>query len=500
MDNLIQRLLLPVSFFLFIILAFYAGNAISEEKYVELFFALCGIGIFFWAVFGYNYWWIPMFFFLGLGGFFYFGFKIYMHEIALLICLAPLAFVFIFQEVKQKRERYHVPILVWLLFGYLILHFIGMYIYYKFENLQGWGNIMRRYMDALWPFFIVIPYIYYGKSKYISWAIFLFFIATIIRFTLNFGFYLTEREEFIYIPGINYVPPDAGGFTDLRYSGTFLASLAFCYFKMSKNPLVKLIFFPLIILGFVGTALGGGRIAMLALTGLFGFACIIYRTYWMIISWFFALLIFTFLVNINTEFLYKLPDQARRAASAFILDRDLAADIGKTRSSDEFHAILQNAGFKTWTENLFNFFFGRGTRRFEESARYEDPMIGMVDMAIQTSRFEKGLWDVLVTFGLIGFILYSLVMIQIIRTCYPVLVRDKIKTPLHAMMFIAVYWSIFWFLICWIGGSFPSNNIFFGVIAQVAAYDLKLIVPKKETQSVGFLSIHVSSQKQSFTN
>ncbi|MCX7712690.1 MAG: hypothetical protein N2035_03350 [Chthoniobacterales bacterium] len=500
MDSILQKLLIPIVFFISITFALYSGVLISEEKYVELLLISSCIIVFLWMVFGYEYWWLPMFFFLGLGGFFYFGFKVYLHEIAVLISVLPLVFVIVFHEIKNKRERYKIPFLLWLLFGYLTVHLIGMFIYYKLEGLTGWGNIMRRYMDALWPFLILVPFIYYGKTKYISWALHLFFLAIIIRFFLGFAFYLTEREEFVYVPGINYVLPDAGMFTDLRFSGSMLAILSFCYFIIYKSIMSRILFFILILLGIVGTMFGGGRIAFVTLTGFFLFACFVYRKYWLLGVWFAAMILFVILINSNLELLYSLKPQARRALTGLLLNRELAQEVGQTYASDEWHAALQKAGFEAWTQDFFTFVFGRGTRRFEEAARYEDPMLGLLDMAIVTSRFEKGLWNVLVTFGLVGLVFYSLVLLQVIKYCLPILLRDRIQTPLHAMMFLGVYLTIFWFLLCWISGDFPSLPIFFGVISMIAANEYNLIKEKQDKKRFQFLERPINLESNAEVN
>jgi hypothetical protein len=41
-------------------------------------------------------------------------------------------------------------------------------------------------------------------------------------------------------------------------------------------------------------------------------------------------------------------------------------------------------------------------------------------------------------------------------------------------MFMAVYGCITWFLLCWIAGDFPSTQLMLGIVAVVAANDLKL--------------------------
>ncbi|MFA7346069.1 MAG: hypothetical protein WC003_17360, partial [Terrimicrobiaceae bacterium] len=307
------------------------------------------------------------------------------------------------------------------------------------------------------------------------WVLHLVAGATLIRFALGmYTAFFGNEDTLLFIPGINFVPAGGIDSSDLRFSGSMLATVAICYFCIYRSFFARGFLLPVIGAAVWGTFLGGGRITLVLLLGLFGFAFLVYRRYGTLLLWASVMFLAILFLNSVPQILYSFPEQPRRAASAFLLERDLAADAGQTGPSDRWHERLMEAGWKSWTEDGMTILFGRGVKPFEERAWMEGANFeGMVEMATVTSRFEKGLWDVLCTFGIVGFVLYSLLLFKIIKYCTPILFKEKIKTPVHAIMFIAVYQCIAWFILCWISGSFPSTQILFGIVAMVAAHDMK---------------------------
>lgn len=466
------QLILPIAVFIGLAMAAAMGIWIADEKYSQLIMISAGVAVVGWAIMGRKIWWLPIFFFGSLGGHFFLGFKIYAHEIAVLLCLVPLAFAFAMQGSSMFNRKILLPTPVILLFIYLCFHFLGCVVYNKIEGLGGLGNVSRRYMDALWPFLVFIPFLFVGDTKYVKLAFNLMTLALAIRFSLGLYSAYFGDDQILFIPIVNFVP--AGGFGgDLRLSGSMLTTALVCQFCMHRSRILRLCLLPLIGIGIWGTFLGGGRIIIVLLIGLFGFLAVVYKRVGFILVWIVVMILGVFFVNSEPEMLNKAPDTVKRAATAFMFDRDVAAETGETAASDLFHQRLREEGWKSWTKDGFTILFGRGVFPFDEQVwGGADNLENMVLMATVTSRFEKGLWDTLCTFGIIGLVLYSMLLFMIVRDCLPILLRDGVASPTHAMMFIATYYCGTWFAICWLSGSFPSREIFFGMIALVAADDM----------------------------
>jgi len=468
------QIIIPIVVLAGLAIAGFFGINIANENYTQLSFIAIGSCVLAWSIVGRKIWWLPIFFFSFLGGHFFFGFKIYATELAVLVCLLPLILALAMKREHFKNRNFGIPRPVGILFLYLCLNFLACAVHNKVEELGGLGGVTRVYLAALWPFLIFLPFLLVGNTKYIPWALHLMASAILIRFSI--GMYTAlfcDEDTILFIPGVNFIPAGGFGTNDLRFSGSMLCTLAVCYFCVYRIFIVRCVMLALILVGVYGTFLGGGRVPIVLLLGIFVFAFLVYRRYGLILLSTILLLCATVALNSFPEVLQEFPKTIKKACTVFLIDRNLATDTSEAASSDEWHYRLMKEGYKAWTENGLTILFGKGTRPFDIRAwGGGKDFEGMIEMAVATNRYESGLWTILCTFGLVGFVLYSILLLMIIGYCVPVLQREKIKTPVHAIMFIAVYGCLSWFLLCWIAGGFPSTEILFGVIAMVAGHDM----------------------------
>lgn len=455
--------------------SFWVARSIGYGDYMVVIVmsaVVCGL---LWMIGGSRIWWFPIFFLPALGGLFYVGFKIYVHELAVLICLAPLALALATNKFGLHIRQSTIQGVLLLLLVYLCLHLLGCLIYNKLQGLGGTGNILRRYADALWPLLFLLPFLWLGTTKLIGWSLHLLLAGYLIRYAIAYYAGISGREESMFIPIINYAPPSGGSIGDLRSIGGMLACLGIIYMCLAKGNFMRIFSLLLILMGCWGTLLGGNRMSLISLFLLFIYACWVYRKLALLVVIGGVLLCAIFFINANPEILYKLPDTARRSSSGLLLDRQAGADTGETSPSDRWHMRLIEEGWKNWTEDAVSLFVGRGTRPFEErawnSGSGDEKFENMIEMATATGRYEKGLWDTLCTFGLFGFALYLLVLGTVIRTCAKAVFKYKISNAALGLAFLASYQCISWLLLCWIAGGFPSYPIMLGLIAKVALDD-----------------------------
>jgi hypothetical protein len=457
--------------------AFYFALAIGQGQHYQL----IGLGILCiglaWAIGGSKIWWLPIFFFPSLGGLVYVGFKIYVQELAVILCVIPLILALATNRFASNIRRNGLQHILFVLLIYLSIHYLGCISYTKAMGLGGLGNITRRYADAIWPILFLIPFLYFGDSRFLKWAMRLMYSAFLLRACIAFYGVYAGVEGTMYIPMINYVLPSGGTFTDLRASGPMLVSLGIVYFCVYRRFIPRVFNLCVIGIGSWGTLLGSSRLIMVSLILLFGLSFLIYKKWGLIFGLVGVSIIVILLINSAPEILYKLPDSGRRAATAFMLDRSAAADAGQTEASDEWHARLISEGWKSWTENPFTFLFGRGVGAFQEDAWFnaagQQEFEGMIIAAVATSRFEKGLWDTLCTFGLVGLVLFTVVLFTVVRQLMRTLFRERISSIPLALAFIASFQCLNWVLLCWIGGTFPSTPIMLAIIAKIALDDMR---------------------------
>lgn len=421
-----------------------------------------------WAFIARDRWWVPFPAALALGGTFYFGFKIPVHEMALLICLFPLALALATRWQGAIPGRSYPPPSVFFLAFYILLHWIGSLLYNQMQGLGGASTVTRSYMDAFWPMILFFTYYFFGNSKYIRTALFLMYLAYLFRVVFTLGTYFFPG--FVYIPGINYVPSgasmDGEGVGDLRASCPNLAMLALCYICIKKGFCVRAANFLVILACLVLVFLGGGRLGALGLYLMPIYWAVLTRKYLLII-----LLSVTFgsgllALNSNPEMINDLPHTAQRALSAFIIKKNRVEIQQSTESSDEWHDLLQKAGKERWLASVSSTFFGNGIRPFSKEQFTSGDFQSQLKVAIQTSRFESSLWSILATFGLVGLFLYLNVMRFLLADSLPLLWQKGICDYQTALAFITSYGIFLFILIGYFAGYYPSVEIMMGLFAK----------------------------------
>ena len=414
-----------------------------------------------------------------LGGFFYFGYKVYPHEIALFACVVPLAMLVALRAAPMRLNRTAFPVPMYILGAYLIAHWLGSNIYNWFEGSGGYGNVGRAYFNAFWAIFFVFLFWRYGSTKYIAVALLLCYLAAFARVIM--GLVLYFNEGFAYIPVINYVLPGSkfGQSDDLRWSGLALATLALCYFLIKKGA-VKKGFHGIIFFGScIAMLLGSGRTAVVLLGLLPLFISILYRKMIPLAVTIATLLVILFVLNSNPAALNSLPDRVQRSLSILLLDKEEANFYGKTGASDEWHAGLRKIAYSKWTQSWATVFFGTGIRPFDITvgdvrAGTTMTMEDMMYSAANTGSYESGWWTVIGVTGSIGLILYLCILVYLLRKLLPILFRERMSDHTQAFAFMSVFGIVVWIGLGWTNGTFPSTEILFGFLALAALEDRQI--------------------------
>jgi len=411
-----------------------------------------------------------------LGGFFYFGYKIYPHEIALFACAVPLAMMVALRATPARLHRSAFPVPMYILGAYLIAHWVGSNIYNWTEGSAGYGNVARAYSNAFWVIFFVFLFWRYGSTKYIAGALLLCYLAAFFRVVVGIVFFLSETLP--YIPVINYVLPGSA-FTqsdDLRWSGLALATLSACYFLIKKGSLQKIFHAIVFFSSCYALLLGSGRTVVVLVALLPLCVSILYRKAVPLFATSAVLLTFVFIVNSSPTVLNPLPLRVQRSLSILLLDKDEANFYGKTGASDEWHEGLRKIAYSKWTQSWHTILFGTGIRPFDIKvgdvrAGTTMTMADMMYAASNTGSYESGWWTVIGVTGLVGLVLYASILFYLLRKLVPVLLRERVRSHSHAFAFMSVFGIVIWIGLGWTNGSFPSTEILFGFLALAALED-----------------------------
>ena len=109
-----------------LLFAIYLGVQIGSDNLWFLAVLIGGMLLVTWIVWGRDYWWVPMAFGLGIGGFFTIPWKLYPHEIALAVCSLALLPQLVFRRSAAGKKRPELPLVFYILGAYLICHFLGV--------------------------------------------------------------------------------------------------------------------------------------------------------------------------------------------------------------------------------------------------------------------------------------------------------------------------------------------------------------------------------------
>ncbi len=457
--------------------ALFLGAALGSDDYLTVILATVSLFAAIWIIVSGDRWWVPMGFALGIGGFFTIPWKLYPHELALALCGLAILPRIPFKSIGLKRNRPRLPNIFFVLFGYLLLHFLFSAV--RERESGGLGNISRAYLNALWPFFFGFAVYLYGSSKLIGAALRAMYLALLIR--MAFGFVNYFLDDNLVVPLINYSIDSQ----DLRTSGFNLLVLSSLMMIATSGPLARVGHAVAALLAAFACLVGGSR-AQIAAALLYPLIlCVIFRkwTHLLVSMSLAGLLVVA--VNLSPQSLESLPYRIQRGLSVLLISPTVEIDVQlDVRGSDEFRRVISAEGQKRWTENTRSLLVGTGIRKYDElatlaAARFEvDAFTLLIQSSADVGAYETSLWSLLAVLGAIGFALYAWLLASLARKVVPYLAAHTLRGP----DFVIAAWAgtalISWFFTFWLFGGFPSFEVFLGVLAMAMIEDRKKAAPR----------------------
>jgi hypothetical protein len=423
-----------------------------------------------------RWWWVPVPASLAMGGVMYFGFKLYIHEVMLVVCSLPLFFAVALRYRSFYQYRKILPWTFYVLGIYLTAHMGWSLAASRITGEGGAGNILRHYSWALWPLIFGVLFVWFGTSRYLKTALVLLMSAYLLRVTVTI---LTDWiGGFFYIPFINYVLPGStpGETDDLRNSGLGLAAFAIMFALVARRWWTRMFFLGLLGLGFVALLLGGGRVAIAMGLLLPAFAALASRRFTLIAGAGAAVLLFTSVLNLNPAILDLADSRIQRTLSILVLEKGAVQAHSDTVMSNYWHERLRNIAIERWTDNTGSFFVGNRVRKFDAELLFvygqqEWSFERAVEQAADVGAYEAGWFSVLANTGLLGLAFYLALMIQLGYRPLIFIMRNGVNTMVGAVSFIAIYFTSMWLIFGWTFGAYPSFEVMVLLIANVALYD-----------------------------
>ena len=300
----------------------------------------------------------------------------------------------------------------------------------------SWKNSIKTYLQYYGPFWIILYSIFFPQSISLGQnpckticRILLLTLTVVVSLRLyvhlvpNGPFIIGVGNEgaSVLLPGINlWEEPHT-----LRWLSIFTVLLVGSILTSTGNRFsisTKLSMLFLIILGFFGACLSGGRMSIVLCLLIGGFLLFYRRKYKVLV--FCVLLTGSFLsiVNIFPQMVFNdhMPRMVKRSLSLVVLDRVATEDEARIsiNASSEWRKELFLLALDDWQSSDRNFWFGRDVYAYDERDIIAIEAVGGNSAALESS-LRRGsthtlLSNLLVIYGLSGCILYLLSIFMVL--------------------------------------------------------------------------------------
>lgn len=441
---------------------------------VPLLAVMVGAGIFFVA--SPRWWWVPLPASYAIGGMLYFGFKIYTHELALVVCVLPLLFAAALNRRAVQQERAALPGAHFWLFLYLVSHLSWSIWMARRMGEGGYGNILRHYTWALWPLCFGSLYYRFGSTKYLRPALLMLLGAYFLRVALTV---VTHHfPAFLYVPLINFVLPGStiGQADDLRSGALGLGIVALALGAISTRLVWRVGAVALGGLALYGVLLGAGRVSLamfLCLPLALAWAA---RRYDLLGAAGGAGLALLLTLNVNPQLLDGVDIRVQRTLSILVLEHGAARSHAITESSNLWHQRLRELAIERWLGSSVSFLVGNRIRRFDAEVGYihgqqEMAFERALEKATEVGAYETGWFSTLAITGAVGLGLYLWLGIRYMRRPWAYLRAHGVAGPEGAFCFLGVFTTVMWFAFGWTYGGYPSFELVLLMVADAACGD-----------------------------
>jgi hypothetical protein len=453
---------------LLVLAAMYLAVDAAQGGAPRLIMRLSLLAVIIWFFVGRTAWWVPVPIAVAFGGLFWVGFRIHAYEAALLLALIALVPTL---ALKWNPIRQNRPPLPWFVFG--LAFYIGIHLMFSLYQVRvtenyGMGNVVRTYAISLWAIVFAILFYWYGASRLLKITVILMVAAYIVRILL--GLYMYYFPGFIFLPYVNLLFSEFG-VLELRTTAVQLFIMLLGIFALLRSGVRSLLLFLGMGLLMVTTTFGGARIALLQiLISIFLFA-LLRRKFVELAVIGVITLMGVWYVNAQPDILYRLPALPSRALSIVVFSERTQVHA-EVQGSNEWHHGLFLKGWHNWTRSPFTMAVGNRVYPYDRDFHAAQlTFYERMEISASVSRYEKGLWNILATFGAVGLILYGLTFWSLLKDPLRSLWNNRIPDFAHLIYFVAGVHVLMWGMLCWIWGSFPSYEIMMAVLAKAMYVD-----------------------------
>ncbi|MDA0989304.1 MAG: hypothetical protein O3A51_00955, partial [Verrucomicrobia bacterium] len=175
-----------INFVLAVVVAWIVGMVLRMTFSHGVFLlVLLGVPLGFvaWMFLARQHWWVIVPIAFAFGGKVYAGVRLFSYELAMLLAASALIPLYLIQALRTM-PRPRVPLMVWLLLGYLFVHCTYSVAMEHAGSSGGEGNILRVYFRGIWPLLFAIAFTLYGSTQALRTCLAGMFAFTFVRAAL----------------------------------------------------------------------------------------------------------------------------------------------------------------------------------------------------------------------------------------------------------------------------------------------------------------------------
>lgn len=472
-----SRILVPLLIGIFCLVAAIAGANLAIDSGTTMVY----LALFFGAVFllaqARNYWWVALLVGAAFGGYAYFGVKIYAHELMLAAALGGLIpSVAMNPSSPLAAERPKLPWYFYAFGIYLGIHIVLSIWWHEPRGFVAYGNVVRAYVNGLWPLVFVFFFRAYGRSDLFPFAVHLLQATYILRALIVVSFHVFPKA--MILPGVNFLLPGTAtgaGFDDLRWSGYGICLTSSALILAARSNIQRVLQFALLGASFVALVAGGGRAMLVSglLAAAFALLC---GRYWKILGAVGSLVFCGLLyLNLFPESLHALDRRWERTLSILVIGYKNTANYAMVAGSDEWHDRLATIGYERWTESPRTVVLGYGIRPWEQNVMRESNWTMLFEALMQgaadTGNYESALWTTLAVTGLVGFLLCVATLFHFQIFNLRTLIKERPTGFALCAAFLGTFPPLHWLLFSPRLGSYPSLDLMFAAVAYFYLWD-----------------------------
>ena len=396
-------------------------------------------------------------------------FKIYTHEVFLVIAI--VCGWLVDAGVKKKSlVSEKIPILIYFLTVYIVVHLSWSVIEAIYRGDSGIGTIMRRYVTPLWVLGFGLAYggSRLGRNPRLA----LLIIAAALCFRLLCLVLTYYFPAQLVVPGIGLVIPSAAGMLpeDVRNASVPLALIVATFAFSTRSASILFISGVVYFLVLYATLLSGGRVATMQLCLIILAWLILKRKYFVLLLSVATVPLFIAAINIAPNAVEKLDPGVQRALSSFVFSYGAVSAHERTVDSNTYHEELRTIALEKWLESPLSFLVGNPIQQFDET--YYSFILGnisiqqTIELSVEAGMYETAFHMILGVQGGVGFVLYLGLLIALVIPPWRYMRGGYHDVTAAGLCFAAVTSILLWLMFGWLSGGYPTWEIVFGLIAN----------------------------------